>query len=552
MSTDATIPAWFCRQVAERRDATAILVPGEDGYRGVSWGELGQDSFRLAAGLRSIGVGPGDRVVQIGANSYGWIAADIAILLARAVHVPVHASLARSQMEYQIHHSGAKVVILAGRAQADALAPLADSLTGKSRFYAQATWPDFEQHPLRIHPLEKLMEPQSEQGKLPVAAANTIDEGDLATIMYTSGTTGEPKGVMLSHGNLASNAAAAAELHGDESAARMLCFLPLSHIYARTCDMYTWIYRGNELALAENRDTIVANCSELRPTMINGVPYFYEKLCRRLRESGQADQPGVLRHVLGGNIRVCMSGGAALPNHVAEFFDRQGVLLVQGYGLTETSPVITAATPEANKLGTVGRPIPNVEVGIADDGEILTRGPHVMLGYWQDPEATAAAIRDGWLHTGDLGALDDDGFLTITGRKKELIVTAAGKNIVPSYLEGLLTASPFIAQAMLVGEGRNFLTALIVPDPESLRMELENRGIAISSREEIFTHPAVLEFYRSEIDRLLSDVARHEQVGQFALLDRALTIEAGELTPKGSLRRETIHEHFSDKIEAMY
>jgi long-chain acyl-CoA synthetase len=251
-------------------------------------------------------------------------------------------------------------------------------------------------------------------------------------------------------------------------------------------------------------------------------------------------------------MRACCSGGAALPDHVAEFFWLEGVSLVQGYGLTESSPVITTGTPRKHKLGTVGPAIKDVEVKIADDGEILTRGPHVMLGYWKRPDETAAAVRDGWLHTGDLGALDADGYLKITGRKKELIVTAGGKNIAPVYLESLLSQEPMVAQVIVIGDNRKYLTALIVPNPDALRAEIIARQIPVTSPAEALAHPAVQELYRERINQRLTDAANCEQIQRFRLLPRGFTMEHEELTPTLKLRRKVIHEHFAAEIEQLY
>ncbi len=374
---------------------------------------------------------------------------------------------------------------------------------------------------------------------------------DLATILYTSGTTGEPQGVMLSHGNLVFNAVASLVAFGTAADERRLCWLPLSHIYARTSDLYTWLAHGCRLVLAESRETLLADCAAVQPTMLNGVPYFYEKVARHLVESGRADEPGVLPALLGGQIRVCCSGGAALPDWVAEFFARRGVTLVQGYGLTESSPVISTCTLERQRLGTVGPPIPGVEVKIAPDGEILTRGPHVMQGYWNRPEATAAAVADGWLHTGDLGQLEE-GFLRITGRKKELIVTAGGKNIAPARLEALLVADPLVAQAMIIGEGQKYLAALIVPDRDRLRAEIIAGQIPVSSAAEAVAHPHVRQLYEAVIGRCLAEVSRDEQVREFILLTRGFTVETGELTPTLKLRRGVVLQNFAAEIAQLY
>jgi long-chain acyl-CoA synthetase len=329
----------------------------------------------------------------------------------------------------------------------------------------------------------------------------------------------------------------------------------LSHIFARTCDLYCWIVRGTELVLAESRDTILANCQRFRPTLINGVPYFFDKVHRHVASQGGSDdeQAQCLRTVFGGRLQMACSGGAPLADATAEFYRLHGVPLVQGYGLTESSPVISVSTPRAFKTGSVGRPLEGVDVKIAADGEILTRGPHVMLGYWKQPQATAEAIdADGWLRTGDMGHVDGDGFLWITGRKKELIVTAGGKNIAPAYLERLLAEDPLILQALIVGDRRNFLAALIVPNLDVLASELAAQGVTAASRAEMLVHPRAHELYRQRIDARLSVVAHCEQIGRFTLLNRGFTVEHDELTPTLKLRRSVIQQHFAREIEAMY
>ena len=391
------------------------------------------------------------------------------------------------------------------------------------------------------------------EGKnIEVRGVELVTPDSLATILYTSGTTGEPKGVMLSQRNLATNTLATLETFGEKPDDMRLNFLPLSHIFARTCDMNTWIARGSQLALAEARETVIADCAAIKPTLINGVPYFYDKVRRTLCEKGLADKEGALRAALGGNVRLCCSGGAALPDHVYDFYWQRGVPLLQGYGLSETSPVISVSTEEHHRRGASGRTIPDVEVRIAGDGEILTRGPHVMAGYWRNPEATAEILHDGWLSTGDLGRVDEDGFVYITGRKKEILVTAGGKNIAPVYLESLLCEDPLIVQAMVLGDGQNYLTALIVPNPDTLKAEIIARRIWVTTPQQALAHAKVQALYRERIDQRLSCVSSYEQVRRFTLLDRGFTIEHGELTPKLSLRRKEIESHFAKEIEAMY
>jgi long-chain acyl-CoA synthetase len=555
-TTPRTIPAFFLETVARRGSEPAIDVPIDGEYSSVSWQSLAERIAREVALLRAVGVRHGDCVAQVSDNRLEWIVTDLAILLLGAVHVPIHATLSGPQIAYQIVDSRSKVVFLAGRAQAELLAPLADQLGG-ARYFCYDDWPDRVESPLRIEPLTQAMEKLGDGGAAATWPSEllAVEETALATILYTSGTTGAPKGVMLSQRNLASNAAAVCntwEQHDDEL---RLGFLPLSHVYARTCDLYTWIVQGTRLALASHRDAVLENCRQVRPTLLNGVPYFYEKVSRVL-QSGGVPPPGGLREVLGGRIRTCCCGGAALADDVARFFHSQGVCLVQGYGLSESSPVISFCTPDDCKIGSVGRPIPGIEVRIAEDGEILTRGPHVMLGYWRDEKSTAETIRDGWLHTGDLGELDGDGHLYIRGRKKEILVTATGKNVVPGYLENLLTGSPFIAQAVVFGDARKYLVALVVPDFDHLKESLARRAacenVAQSALTEWSRDPQVLELFRREIDHRLAALSHHEQIGRFALIERPLTIEQGELTAKLSLRREVFAEHFSAEIASLY
>jgi long-chain acyl-CoA synthetase len=555
---ETTIVSLFCSQIAARPEQRAIQFRRDGIWQTRCWRDLGDEVRRLAAVLVNLGVAPGDRVIQLSENRYEWIVADLAIQLARAVHVPVHASLAGPQVVYQIQDSGARAVLLSGPDQAVKLtshlaAQDHPALSPQLKFISYDACPGaIGRYPLLQ--LDRLMgEADESAGKeLEAAALAHVRPGDLATILYTSGTTGEPKGVMLSQRNLASNALGTLEAFGQQADDLRLSWLPLSHIFARTCDLYTWIASGSELALAENPEAVTAVCRELHPTLINGVPYFFEKVQRYLVDNGLADQPGVLAAAFGGRLRAACSGGAPLPDHVARFCNDRGVFLAQGYGLTESSPVITAGTPAAMKIGTAGRPIPGVEVKISADGEILTRGPHVMLGYWNKPQATAEALHDGWLSTGDMGEIDSDGFLKITGRKKEIIVTSAGKNIAPAHLEALLKADPLIEQAVVIGDARNYLSALIIPNCDALQAELQRREIHVNSAAETLTHPDVLALYQQHINERLSGVSYYEQIRKFKLLERPLSAERGEMTLTLKLRRQAIQANFKDAIEDMY
>jgi long-chain acyl-CoA synthetase len=539
---------------------TALFVPSADGsnFTTLTWADLAHEVQRLATGLRRAGLMPGDRIVQVSENRYEWILLDLAVHVARGVHVAVHSVLSGRQIAYQIVNSEARLVVISSNSQAEKLSAAANLLPHGLQYYSY--------EPLEatiagqpIAPFTDLLAGIGRDAPRAIAqeALDRTRPDDLATILYTSGTTGEAKGVMLSHKNLASNAQATCNAFEFTTDDLRLSWLPLSHIFARTCDLYTWLVHGCQLAVAASREQIIAHCGMLHPTTLNGVPYFFEKVCQSLTKAKKIGptEPGGPTHLqslLGGRMRACCSGGAALPDQVGEFFWREGVPLVQGYGLTESSPVITTCTPDRHKLGTVGPPIEGVEVKIAHDGEILTRGPHVMLGYWRCPADTAEAIRDSWLHTGDLGELDSDGFLKITGRKKELLVTAGGKNIAPAFIEGLLAGEPLIYQALVIGDARKYLTALIVPDPDALRSEIISRRIPVTSAAEALVHPAVLALYRQRIDACLANVSECEQIQRFKLLPRGFTVENEEQTPTLKLRRSVIQEHFVAEIASLY
>jgi long-chain acyl-CoA synthetase len=553
MDAHDTILGLFAARVATSGNQPAIHVRRGEAFVARNWNEVAEDVRRSAAALVGLGVQRGDRVLLVSPNRYEWIVCDLAIQMAQAVHVPVHASLAGPQIAYQVADSGARVMILAGPEQVEKLRPHATEFPPD----LQVVTFDSVGEPWtgrQFHRFADLL--SSVDGdvalRLQKQGIESVAPDDLATMIYTSGTTGEPKGVMLTQRNLASNACASVAAFGQRPGDVRLTWLPLSHIFARTCDYYTWLACGSELALADSPESVIANCGLIRPTLLNGVPYFFEKVQRALIEKGLDQQPGSLAKWFGGRLRAGVSGGAPLPDHVAVFYQQHGVRLYQGYGLTETSPVISTGTEAYSKLGTVGRAIPGVEVKIADDGEILTRGPHVMRGYWNKPDATAEVLRDGWFHTGDLGELDAEGYLKITGRKKELIVTAGGKNIAPAYLEALLTADPLIQQAIVIGDRRNYLTALIVPNREPLRAAIIKNRIPVTSAEEALRDTRVRQLYADRIRERLAGVSRYEQVCNFTLLGQGFTLEGGELTPTLKLRRGVILAKYAALIDAMY
>jgi long-chain acyl-CoA synthetase len=540
-----TLVELLLRRIAQSPDGLAILAHQRGTWRRFTWQQFGDDVLRTCGALQRLGVRPGDRVVQLSENRYEWIVTDLAIQFAAAVHVPIHATLAGPQIIEQIADCQPRLAIVSSGEQARKLScggAIVDSLAIWSHDAAHEALPGKE-----IRPLQDVVAEISEPSPaVEWEARNRVVADDVATIIYTSGTTGEPKGAMLTHANLCSNALGTLAEFDFCATDIRLGFLPLSHVFARTCDLYCGIACGAALAIARSRESVLDDCRALRPTMINGVPYFFEKVMRAVAEHG-----GELADYFGGRIRYACSGGAALPDHVATFYAARGIALVQGYGLTETSPVMTISTPDCHRTGTVGRAIRGVELRIARDGEILTRGPHVMRGYWNRPEATAEILREGWLHTGDLGEIDDDGFLRITGRKKEIIVTAAGKNVAPVRIETLLTEDPAIAQAVVFGDGRSYLAALIVPDFAVLERELPSDG-----RDDVESHEkkneAVRQLLSARIAQRLACLSHHEQVRRFAILPQAFTVEAGELTPTLKLRREVIARRYANQIAALY
>ena len=540
-----TLIDFLAARVENNGDDPAIRHKVDGRWQSLTWRDVGRQSSRRSLALQSLGVERSHCVAQVAENSLDWLLTDLAILLVSGVHVPIHPTLSGQQIIEQVQDCGAKLVLVSSDSQYEkvsAAIPDGNSATSLDLIsYARTN------ATRQLKDIESAIDPPSDTAvrKAIEEAQGRTKPATLATILYTSGTTGEPKGVMLTHGNLASNAVASLSILNQRPADVRLCWLPLSHVFARTCDWYTTLAEsGVELVLAESRDTILADCAEIRPTLINGVPYFFEKVARGVQEKGLP--PTVLPQALGGRMRVCMSGGAALPVHVAKFFTEGGVNLSQGYGLTETSPVITI-NPDTIRPASVGPVIPGVEVRIAADGEIQTRGPHVMAGYWNKPEATAEAITNGWFHTGDLGRLDEDGYLYITGRKKEILVTAAGKNVAPVFVETLLTQDQLILQAMVIGDGRKFLSALLVIDESAAATTLQQSDFAGASPEE-----GLRRLFESRIAERLRPAGEHEQVRRFHLLNRPFSIESGELTPTLKLRRNVIAANYAIEIEGMY
>ncbi|TWT47456.1 AMP-dependent synthetase/ligase [Botrimarina hoheduenensis] len=428
-----------------------------------------------------------------------------------------------------VAHEQSGLKDFAGKEKHGALTP--------ARHYCDIAWVT---HTLAVHASGRVLAP------VDYPAEDLRYSANLAALVNTAGTGTAAKTVMLSHDNLASNALALSQASGGDGDELRLSFLPFEHLYARTGDLFTWLVRGSRLVIAENPKTVFRDARLVKPTVINGVPYFFQKAIDR----AQAERVS-LKQLLGCEIKRLYCGGASLAPAIEARFADEGIPIYCGYGLTEASPVVSVNTPEAYKRGTVGRPLPGVEVRIAEDGEVLVRGPNVMLGYWNNPAATAETLREGWLHTGDLGQLDSEGFLTIVGRKKELLVLSTGKKVAPASVEARLGASPWIEQACVFGEGHTGLTALIVPNADRLRAEIKSRRLWVWSKRQALGHAVIRTLYRREIDICLANAPAEERVHAFRLVGRGFDPARGEMTAKLSLRRPAIAKSFAREIAAM-
>jgi long-chain acyl-CoA synthetase len=542
------------RYQAQRLGPRAALRYRKYGlYRDLTWEHYHSLVSAAAMALVEVGVGVGDRVGLVGENSVTWLIADMAILTAGGVNVSPHAPLTARQIQYQLHDADVVWAIVSNKGQLDKLRSLRSempALRGIVVFDPHAAgedalaWESFLQHgheAMARNPSELLRREKR------------IHHDSLATVMYTSGTTGNPKGVMLTHGNILSNAEACEKVQPYPDDGILLSWLPYTHIYARTCDHYSSMFMGTTMALSESAETLVEDLAEIKPTNLSSVPRFYEKVLSAVASPDPAETGKRLRRIFGPRMERMSSGGAPLPVPIAEVYIAAGLPLMQGYGLTESSPVISFNSKTHHKIGTVGRAIPGVEIKIAEDGEVLSRGPHIMKGYWKNPEATAETIKDGWLYTGDLGTIDADGFLSITGRKKELMVLSNGKKVVPTYIEGLLITDPCIDQAVVCGEGKNFLTALLVPNWVNVKEALAKEGKKLDGTpEQMANDPVVNDLMTRRCQHALQDVSRMEQIKKFVVLAKPFTVEADELTVSLKMKRNVILKHNEEKLESLY
>ncbi|HZO20687.1 MAG TPA: long-chain fatty acid--CoA ligase [Gemmatimonadaceae bacterium] len=574
----------------DRPNALQWKVQGT--YRPMSHRTLASRVQHVGLGLRAIGVERGARVGILSENRPEWAIADYACLTTGVIDVPVYPTLPPEQIAYILKDAGVAALFVstaelaAKVAQVRSQVPTLRHVIG----FGEAAWPGVD---LTFDTLEARGKAVADYTEARYRQeAMTAKPDDLATLIYTSGTTGEPKGVMLTHDNFHSNVKVCTEIlpFRDDVA---LSFLPLSHVFERMGD-YLMMACGVSIAYAESIDTVPVNMQEVRPTVMMSVPRLYEKIYARVLENalaGGAVKKRIFfwaRHVAdkwadetlagrtprgplalayrvaqllvfsklkartGGRMRYFVSGGAPLAPEINKFFYAAGLTILEGYGLTETSPVIAVNTPRHFRIGTVGRPIPGVEVTTAADGEILTRGPHVMKGYFNKPDATREAIDDeGWFHTGDIGVLDD-GFLAITDRKKDIIVTAGGKNIAPQPIENMIKTNKYVSQAVVLGDKRKFPIVLVVPNFEHLEKWAKIKNLIWTDRRQLINLPLVLAKMEKEVLRKLTGLASFETPKKVALLETDFTIESGELTPSHKVRRRIIEKRYADRINRLY
>jgi long-chain acyl-CoA synthetase len=577
----------------DKPDALQVKVKGK--YTPISSRTVGDRVRRVALGLQELGIQPGERVAIFSENRPEWAIADFACLTASLTDVPLYPNLPPEQAAYILNDSGAVAIFVSDAVQAAKIAQVRGKCTKLQHVITFAAEP----HEGADHTFAQLeargtaVDDESRR-VLYRQHALAVNPDDVATLIYTSGTTGEPKGVMLTHDNLYSNVMTAAIQIPFAGKDVCLSFLPLSHIFERMAGHYLMFQVGCSIAYAESMDTVPIDMQTVRPTIVLSVPRLYEKMYARVLEnalSGGAVKKRIffwaravaerwadvtlagrtprgllalqyriaqrlvfskLQQRTGGRLRYFVSGGAPLAPEINKFFYAAGLVILEGYGLTETSPVITVNTPAAFRIGTVGKPVPGVEVTIAPDGEILTRGPHVMKGYYNKPDATRDAIDpDGWFHTGDIGELHD-GFLAITDRKKDIIVTAGGKNIAPQPIENALKTNKYISQAVVIGDKRKFPVVLVVPNWEQLEKWARIKNLLWTQRSQLMEMPIVHAKIEKEVFAKLEDLAKFERPKKVALLEHDFSIDRGELTPTLKVKRRVIDKTYRDVIDRLY
>ncbi len=589
-----TLHSYFIKCARHYGPRTALMIKQDGVYREITYRQFEEQVRDFALALSILGVQRGDRVALLSENRPEWAVSDLAILSEGAITVPVYQTNSPKEVAYILNNAEVKVVIVSTGEQLGKIQSIRSDVPSLERVIVMDTveGADVDSFAALLQVGRERAGAEPDQYEEHVRRTQA---SDVATIIYTSGTTGEPKGVMLTHENILFNVQAAEKVVPVSEEDRCLSFLPLSHVFERTVGQFFMIFHGITIAYAESIDTVAENMGEVKPTIVVSVPRLYEKMYAKVLdkvhagpqlrqkiffwgiETGKKLTPYRLegkkgpfalslqyaladrlvfhkiKERLGGNLRYFISGGAPLSREIAEFFYAAGVTILEGYGLTETSPVITANHHDRIKFGTIGKALEGVEVRIADDGEILTRSPSVMKGYFKNETATKEAIDDeGWFHTGDVGEIDGEGFVKITDRKKDLIVTSGGKNVAPQYLENLLVSDKYISQVMVYGDKRKYLTALVVPDFDALSVVMNEKGGSTTDHSALVANLQAMDFMYARVEAKLRDLARYEQIKKISLLDHELSQDAGELTPTLKVRRKEVTRKYFDLLDALY
>ncbi len=581
---------------ADKHDLPGSLNFKRDGrWQAISSRAAVERAGNIALGLYSLGLRKGDKAAILASNSPEWTLFDAGCQFAGVVDVPIYTTLAPASVEYILNDAGVRVFFLENREMFERVAPFVDRCTILECFVLFDDAGVSHEKAITLVELERRgAELRDDRPELLHLLVGECDPDEIATLIYTSGTTGEPKGVMLSHNNIISNVIDAGEKYGFSEKDVPLSVLPLSHVFERSA-MYLYIYNGMAVHYAESIEKVPDNLKEVRPTIFVGVPRIFEKVYARAKL--QAAQAGgikekifewaidvakdvallrerrepvpatlnlkhkaadrlvysKLREFFGGRLRFCITGGAALSDDIFLIFTGAGISIMQGYGLTETSPVISSNNPTAVKLGTVGRPIRNVKIRIAEDGEVEATGPGIMLGYYKKEQATRDAFtEDGWFRTGDIGEIDREGNLRITDRKKELFKTSGGKYIAPSPIEQMIRSSRFVSQAVLIGDERKFASALIVPNFDMLDSYAKHKGFDPMTPAEYCRDPRIIDLFTRQIEAVTSGLGKFETVKKFRLIAKEFTVEGGELTPTMKLRRRIVDDKYKALIDEMY
>jgi long-chain acyl-CoA synthetase len=567
-------------------------------FVGVTYDELREMVECFAVGLRELGAERGQRIGILSENRIEWVVADFAVTGMGAVDVPIFPTLTGSQSSYIFNNCEAQIIILSNRMQLNKMLKVKNELPNVKYFIVMNDDVEAEESfVLKFSEVVRqgaaTMTPQA-RSKWFEEEAKLVQPEDLLTLIYTSGTTGNPKGVMLTHRNLVANIYGCADALPLSETDTLLSYLPMCHAYERASGYYTAFACHCTVAFAQSIDTVSENLPEVRPTVMTSVPRLFEKIRNRIVSQVEKDTPtkqkifwwaintgremywakrkgfvspilraqyaladtlvfAKIRAKTGGRLRCFISGGAALPKELAEFFFAVGINVLEGYGLTESSPVLSVTRMSDMEIGTIGTPLNNVVIRFAEDGEILAKGPNVMKGYWNDPEATSAAVdADGWLHTGDIGMQNERGNIVITDRKKNIFVSSGGKNIAPQPIENQLSQSRWIDQLLLIGEKRDYISALIVPNFEYMQEMAKSKGIAFVNNRDLMEDDTVLREIQRDIDSLLGQFSKFEKVRKFTLIEKPFTVDDGEMTPTLKIKRKVVEEKYKHLVEKMY